>query len=408
MITFEAVNAGHGDAIIIRYFGDGGYERIMLIDGGPKSAGDVGGRRFVPLDTHLVPRLAQIKAERDANGDDLLAGRPDLHLDLVACTHIDDDHIAGIERLYRVLSGVEPGRSFPVSAKHLWFNSYSTLLKEAADKAAAGSSLSAVAVVQNVAQGEALTQHALAYGAQINGGVAGGLVSAVHTPREFGPARIVVVNPGERELAKLKKKWIEEVEKKPAAARTASVVLETIRAFPKDTTTNNLSSIVMFVEVGGATMLLTGDQRGDLVLAGLESAGIKAEGQPLHVNLMKVPHHGAVGNNQRDFHANVTADIYVFSANGKDQNPDPPVLEMIAAQARQGRKFTMGFTNGDMRYALTRGKWPVFTTGREVKTLQEAIAVLCEDPMVRQNVTFEFRDPALHSLCYRLPHQPGG
>ncbi len=408
MITFEAVNAGHGDAIILRYPGDGGYERILLIDGGPKSARDAGGGRFTPLDDHLIPRLAEIKVGRDASQDDILAGRPDLHLDLVACTHIDDDHIAGIERLYRVLSGFEPGKSFPVAARHLWFNSYSRLLRGAAGKAAEASGLSAAAVAQSVGQGEALSEYAVAYGAQVNDGTTGGVVSAVFEPSQFGPARIVVVNPGQEELARLEKKWIKEVKKKSATAQPSSVVAETMKAFPKDRATNNLSSIVMLVEVDGATVLLTGDQRGDLILGGLELAGLKQAGQPFHVDLMKVPHHGAVGNNQREFHAGVTADIYVFSANGKDQNPDPPVLEMIAAQARQGREFTMAFTNGDMDYALKDGIGPKFTTGWEVKSLQEAIAVLREDPAIQQNVRFEFRDPARHSLCYRLPSAPGG
>ena len=78
---------------------------------------------------------------------------------------------------------------------------------------------------------------------------------------------------------------------------------------------------------------------------------------------------------QPEFIARVTADVYVFCANGKDQNPDPPVLELVAGEARKGRKFTMAFTNGDMVYAL-------------------------DD---HDNVTFKFRDPARHSVVFSLP-----
>jgi hypothetical protein len=46
------------------------------------------------------------------------------------CTHIDDDHIAGVERLYGCLSGdgqcADDGDK--VEAKTLWFNSFSKLM----------------------------------------------------------------------------------------------------------------------------------------------------------------------------------------------------------------------------------------------------------------------------------------
>ena len=149
--------------------------------------------------------------------------------------------------------------------------------------------------------------------------------------------------------------------------------------FKPDQAVANLSSIVMLIEVFGRKILLTGDQRGDHVLDGLIKTK-KAKGGKLHVDVLKVPHHGAIGNNPKEFVAAVTADTYVFSANGKDQNPDPPVLALYAAEAKKDRKFTMAFTNGAMVYEKDRkGKLPKIgkTT---VKTLKEAIAELKKDP----------------------------
>ena len=90
---------------------------------------------------------------------------------------------------------------------------------------------------------------------------------------------------------------------------------------------------------------------------------------------MKVPHHGSTANVQPEFVSAVTADVYLFSANGKDQNPDPPVLELIAREAKKGRKFTMAFTNGNMIYDADK-KGNFGKIGQvPVNTLAQAIAL---------------------------------
>ncbi len=37
MFILEAIDAAHGDAILVRYKGNAGFERIILVDGGPPS-----------------------------------------------------------------------------------------------------------------------------------------------------------------------------------------------------------------------------------------------------------------------------------------------------------------------------------------------------------------------------------
>ena len=117
---------------------------------------------------------------------------------------------------------------------------------------------------------------------------------------------------------------------------------------------------------------------------------------------MKVPHHGSTANVQSEFVAAIRADIYVFSANGKDQNPDPPVLELIADEAKKGRKFTMAFTNGAMNYETDKKGNFGKIRGTPVKTLAEAIAELKKDPERRQERQIHVRDPAKHSLVFPL------
>jgi beta-lactamase superfamily II metal-dependent hydrolase len=398
MVIFEAIDAAHGDAILVRYQGTKGFQQVILVDAGPKSANDEKGNAYVPYEKRVIPRLLEIKEERDQKpaDEEIRAGEAAVAVDLVVCTHIDDDHIAGVERLYGCLSGngrcADDGEK--VEAKRLWFNSFSKLMGEVSIEDAVVEQLS-------VSQGEHLTSFAQAAGATINQGAPGQLVAVGQLPKGFAPAAVTITNPDRKALEKLKKTWLADVKtkgKKAAAEPSATGGEVKIRA---DTSAANLSSIVMLIEVFGRKILLTGDQRGDHVLEGLIKTK-KAKAGKLHVDILKVPHHGAIGNNQKEFVAAVTADTYVFSANGKDQNPDPPVLAMYAAEARKDRKFTMAFTNGALVYEKDKnGKMPKIgkTT---VKTLKEAIAELKKDPAVKKNVTFLFRDPKKHSLVFEL------
>jgi beta-lactamase superfamily II metal-dependent hydrolase len=109
----------------------------------------------------------------------------------------------------------------------------------------------------------------------------------------------------------------------------------------------NLSSLVVLAEAGGKRMLLTGDARGDHVLKGLTGAGLLKTGT-IHVDLLKLPHHGSDRNVETDFFRQITADHYVVSANGKFGNPEVSTLQMISA-ARGKDKYTVHLTNREKR-----------------------------------------------------------
>ena len=91
-------------------------------------------------------------------------------------------------------------------------------------------------------------------------------------------------------------------------------------------------------------MLLTGDARGDHVLAGLEAQGALAPGGTMHVDLLKLPHHGSIRNVDRDFFERITADHYVVSADGRHHNPDVGALELLT-EVRGDAEYTLHFTN---------------------------------------------------------------
>ena len=92
---------------------------------------------------------------------------------------------------------------------------------------------------------------------------------------------------------------------------------------------------MLIVEEGGKSILMTGDGHADDILAGLDvNSKTDAEGA-IHVDVLKVQHHGSEHNWHADFGRRVTADHYVFCGNGRHDNPDERVVDGII-QSRLG------------------------------------------------------------------------
>ncbi|MCZ7009746.1 hypothetical protein OH413_24250, partial [Salmonella enterica] len=88
------------------------------------------------------------------------------------------------------------------------------------------------------------------------------------------------------------------------------------------------------VEEEGHRILLTGDAHPDMILAGLKQAELLRDGA-LHVDVLKVQHHGSEHNMSPAFCRAVSADHYLFCGNGAHTNPELTVLDALLA-ARVG------------------------------------------------------------------------
>jgi hypothetical protein len=97
-----------------------------------------------------------------------------------------------------------------------------------------------------------------------------------------------------------------------------------------DVTEANLASLMLLVEENGVTALLTGDGVSSEILEGLERHRKLDVNGSIHVNLLKVQHHGARANVTTDFVKRVTADNYLFCGNGAHTNPELEVVEAFA------------------------------------------------------------------------------
>jgi hypothetical protein len=150
-----------------------------------------------------------------------------------------------------------------------------------------------------------------------------------------------IIGPLEAQVEALRKEWDTKLEAMKKAAHVAEA--QAIAADFVDKSVYNLSSIVVLASLGGRRMLLTGDARGDFVRDGLRDAGL-LKNDKIHVDLLKVPHHGSARNVRRDFFEQVTADHYVISADGRFENPDVEMLKMLT-EARGAAEYTIHLTN---------------------------------------------------------------
>jgi beta-lactamase superfamily II metal-dependent hydrolase len=337
--------ARKGDCLMLHY-GSQDEPRLMMIDGGPSNV-------YRP---HLRPRIEQIRKSRHLDEE-----HP-LDVEVLLVSHVDDDHIKGILELTAELRAIkqERGHSF-LRVKSLWHNSFDDLLTTTPDelKRAAGFGAAALSgtidladeeefdaakILASIPQGRDLRLDAEFLKWKPNHKFSGKLILATakeKTANLDGGLKLTVIGPMQPELEALQKKhdeWLRQRKRKKASADAA------LAAFV-DKSIHNLSSIVLLAEVEGKTMLLTGDARGDKIMEGLRLAGLLSKGGQggLHVDILKVPHHGSANNMETSFFRRITADHYVFSGNGEHGNPERETLEMLL-EARGNERYTVHLT----------------------------------------------------------------
>jgi hypothetical protein len=336
----------------------------ILIDGGMSDSYTV----------HVRPFLADWRNKQK---------RP---LDLVYVSHIDQDHIAGVLQLmndivdWRVYRHKrEHGEDWdkpefpePPEVARLWHNGFHDLIGEnvgevASMLAARGAQLATSAVPELQKLGAdyqaiaASVPEAIKLSRRVSANQLkiplnkefGGLLAMVRDPpdeiRLNGAASplIKVIGPFEDDVRKFRDKWNDWL-------RANKKKLSTVRRWAGDedarldlggivtldiddelgdrraVTEENLASLMLFVEHDDKTILLTGDGHHTDIIAGLEHNNCLADGKGLHVNVLKVQHHGSEHNLNREFAKRITADYYVICGNGMHENPDLRVLQVIA------------------------------------------------------------------------------
>jgi beta-lactamase superfamily II metal-dependent hydrolase len=346
----------------------------MLVDGG----------RATSYHTHVAPALEAVPK-----------------LDLIYVSHIDADHIEGVLALlddevdwrvhdFQVKSGNPkpkvPPRARPPKVGELWHNGFGDQVDQ---RGKAIPDLLAASAAQldfsPDAAGVAAEQRHLALsfdqGIRVSARVSpkqlgiplnkafGGKLALVRNPSKpigLGKLKLTVLGPFPEQLEQLRKDWEKWVDKSTTqlddtrremqddvkrlgngeVALVRDALAQRADAIKPAVTPPNLASLMLLAREGKKTVLLTGDGRGDHIIQGLQHSGDMKNGK-IHVNVMKVQHHGAWANIDDEFCKNVTADHYVFCGNGSNENPDPPTLDALfeARLVPGGKPFKLWFNS---------------------------------------------------------------
>jgi beta-lactamase superfamily II metal-dependent hydrolase len=368
MFKLHVVQAQFGDSLILE-FGTPDTPRYILIDGGPSGnyAAD------------LQPALTEIVG---AGGQ----------LDLVVLSHVDNDHIVGVLELFAAMEDDQVSeRKAHIRIGQLWHNSFARSIDPAGEISQQLQSLMEMAGATNVAmplamdafygirEGNRLRLMAQKLNIVANKDFVDNLilVETANQGIEFGPLELRIAGPNRANLKALQAEWLEWLAK--TAAKVAS---DPAAAAMVDRSIPNLSSVVLLATCDGKTVLLTGDARGDHIVAGLNTAKLAERGK-LPVDVLKVQHHGSERNASADFFQSVTADTYVLSANGKYGNPDLTTLQWIVESARtRQRPITLVVTNETDSTRELQKKFDPTVYGYALKALppgQHSVAVTLAD-----------------------------
>ena len=321
-MRLHVVKAAEGDGLLLES-GDANPHRV-LIDGGPRGC----------WAADMKPHLENVLGK-------------DGRVDALLVSHVDNDHIiAPLDMLADREKDRADGKQGWPAIGELWHNSFEQTLDTAgspiskqvgavmARAATAGvASASVNWAFYGIKEGARLRRDALREGIALNAAFGGGLISPdrLENPSVvLGTMKLTVIGPTTSNLDALKKKWdawAAEAAKKQMPTDLANI----------DKSVPNLSSIVIVAEEGGRRILLTGDARGDHIEQGLDQANLRTNGR-IHVDVLKLQHHGSARNVERSFFDAITADTYVVSANGRYDNPDLSTLTWIVEAAREQKR----------------------------------------------------------------------
>jgi beta-lactamase superfamily II metal-dependent hydrolase len=292
-IELNILQAEHGDSIAISFEFEGEIKNI-LIDGGPAQAFEV----------QQTPRplkrfLNEIKHKNQK-------------IDLLALTHVDDDHIGGL------LAGFNKYGYLSEITQEVWFNSGKLIFnhfdKPLDDsntvklKNSSGSNTS-------IGQGIKLEEHL------INKEIwSHSLIKAGDEIDWFG-SKFKILSPSLAKLKKLLVKWEKETPNANTAGQSNDYQdsIEQLLAndnFKEDSSIHNGSSLAFIFECNDKSILFLGDAHPSVVIENLESLGY-SEQTPLQVDYVKVSHHGSKANTNNELLNLIECENFIISANGK-------------------------------------------------------------------------------------------
>jgi ribonuclease BN (tRNA processing enzyme) len=333
LLKLIVVQAQFGDCLLLQSSSED-KTNFILIDGGTSQT----------YEKDLKPIVSELSSKRKK-------------LDLVILSHIDNDHVLGLLDLFEdIKKNREAKVDEVIRIRGLWHNSFIDITNKKTDNGTLirktflsyefstigldtdTAHFPVIGALKGIAEGRDLTKLAKSLHIPINQQFGGSLIVAgdKHRSVKVGKMKFSILGPTQKNLDKLRKIWNDWLRRhlSPLAKISDLQALKIL-----DASVANLSSIMFIVESEGKKILFTGDGLAEDIVDMLFERGLLDSEGKYHVDVMKVPHHGSERNTSKEFFNTVTADSYVISANGRDDNPSLVTLKWIIESKRKKSKI---------------------------------------------------------------------
>ena len=248
-------------------------------------------------------------------------------------SHIDNDQIIGLlDLLDEIRSQREKGVKELVKISKLWHNSFNDLLqldpepkiflknifltqnllsKEEEEKKENNTTS---IIMKGFQQGKDLTLLANSLKISINPRFKKLIVvnDAIKTV-QLRNITFYILGPTKKNLNKLREEWKDWLSGKKLITNSEFELFQIL-----DKSIPNLANIMFLMEIKNKKILFTGDGLGEDVISVLSKNGMLDKQGKIHVDILKIPHHGSDRNVSKEFFNTVNADYYVISANGRE------------------------------------------------------------------------------------------
>ncbi|RBW68220.1 ComEC/Rec2 family competence protein [Bacillus taeanensis] len=321
-IFVKMLPAANGDCFLIKIKDQ--KDRNILIDGG----------KGIVCHHQLKEEFKELK---DNNSN----------IDLLILTHIDDDHISGIIRLY------QDEKIDKSIIKDVWFNSgeiISNYLKDNCGKGSRGIVITPISRKMSVRQGMTLEKEI-----EKNNHWSKDVVISDQI-KEIGDMKIKVLSPDLETINDLNDKWERELlrlRKQKSKERKMSFITDYHKSilelnelsFQEDTSIFNKSSIAILLEYERHSLLMLGDSHPSIIISSLKNLGY-SESNKLKVDLVKVSHHGSKRNTNTELLNMLDCTNYLISTDGSKHGlPNKESLAKIICTMNQPINFYFNYSN---------------------------------------------------------------